>query len=246
MTPSLPAPAPMTDPDAGTALPLRGISSMATRLVLAELGEAYTRLTGTPVHWTSVGGVDAARRVAEGEVFDLVVLASEAIDKLAAAGHVPPGSRVDLVHSGVAVAVPAGAPRPDIGTEAALREAVRQARSIGHSTGPSGVALARLFAQWGLADEIAPRLLQAPAGVPVGELVARGEIALGFQQLSELIHVAGIDIVGPMPAAVQIDTVFSAAPCRTCSQPEATAGLIRFMASAEAAAAKQRQGMQPA
>lgn len=232
------------DPAATPAL--RGISSMATRLVLAELGQAYTRQTGQAVHWVSVGGVDAARRVAEGEVFDLVVLASDAIDKLAAAGHVPAGSRVDLVHSGVAVAVPAGAPLPDIGTEASLREAVRLAPSIGHSTGPSGVALARLFARWGLADEIAPRLVQAPAGVPVGELVARGEIALGFQQLSELIHVAGIQIVGPLPEAVQIDTVFSAAPCATCTQAAATAQFIQFLAGADAAAAKQRQGMQPA
>src|SRR5690606_37393516 len=103
-------------------------------------------------------------------------------------------------------AVRAGAPRPDIGTGDALRAAVLAAPSIGYSTGPSGVALQALFARWGIADEVKQRTVQAPPGVPVGTLIARGEVALGFQQRSELIHVEGIDILGPLPADIAIDT----------------------------------------
>ena len=109
---------------------LRGISSMATRQVLADLGAAFEQRTGCPVAIESVGGVDAAKRVAAGEAFDVVILASDAIDKLIAAGHLRAGSRVDLVRSGVAMAVRAGAPVPDVGSEAALQQAVRSARSI--------------------------------------------------------------------------------------------------------------------
>ena len=225
---------------------LRGISSMATRLVLADLAADWQRAGGVPVHFESVGGVDAAKRVAAGEAFDLVVLASDAIAKLEAAGHVLPGSRVDLVHSGVAVAVPAGAALPDLSSEDTVRAAVLAAPSIGYSTGPSGTALLALFERWGLRNQLADRLQQAPAGVPVAALVARGEIALGFQQLSELIHVPGIQIAGALPPAIAIDTIFSGAVCSRGGQPEAARALLAYLASPAAAGAKQRQGMAPA
>ncbi len=231
-----------------TSVPaLRGISSMATRLVLADLIAGYTRRSGDPaVSIESVGGVDAARRVMADEPFDLVVLASDAIDKLQAAGKVLPGSRVDLVRSGVALAVRAGAPVPDIGSEDAVRQAVLAARSLSFSTGPSGVALARLFERWGVADALRERIVQAPPGVPVGTLVARGEAELGFQQLSELLHVDGITLLGPLPDAIQITTTFSAAVCTTAGQSDAARAFIAFMASDDAAEAKRRQGMDPA
>lgn len=226
--------------------PITGISSMATRALLAELAAAYERESGQAVTIESVGGVDAARRVQAGEVFDVVVLASDAIDRLLQSGHAVAGSKVDLVHSGVAIAVAAGSPRPEIGSEDALRRAVQQARSVGYSTGPSGVALARLFERWGLADEIRERIVTPPPGVPVGHLVARGEVELGFQQLSELMHLPGIDVIGAMPEPLQIVTTFSAAVCSAAAQPEAARRLIAFMASPAAAAAKRRQGMDPA
>lgn len=229
---------------------LRGISSMATRQVLADLGAAFEQRTGCPVAIESVGGVDAAKRVAAGEAFDVVILASDAIDKLIAAGHLRAGSRVDLVRSGVAMAVRAGAPVPDVSSEAALRHAVRSARSISYSTGPSGVALARLFERWGMADEVRGRTVQAPPGVPVGTLVARGEVELGFQQLSELIHVEGITLVGGMPPGVEILTVFSAGLpvglAEGSAQAERVRALLHFMTSPDAEAAKRRQGMEPA
>ena len=182
----------------------------------------------------SVGGVDAARRVDDGEAFDFVVLAADAIEQLAAGGRVDPGSRTDLARSGVAIAVAAGAPRPDVGSESAVRDAVLRARSIGYSTGPSGAHLVRLFERWGIADAIAPRIVQAPPGVPVGTLVARGDVELGFQQLSELMHLPGIDVIGLLPPEIQVVTVFSAAVCTASTLSrgrEGVALLPRFTGS---------------
>jgi molybdate transport system substrate-binding protein len=222
------------------------ISSMATKHVLAELAARYRQTAGQPVSIEGVGGVDAARRVQAGEAFDAVVLAANAIEQLTHAGRIVAGSRVDLVRSGVSIAVPAGTPRLDIGSEEAVRRAVLAARSVGYSTGPSGVHLATLFERWGIADEIRSRIVHAPPGVPVGSLVARGEVSLGFQQLSELIHQTGIVVLGPLPPAIQVITIFSAGLSVTSSQPEAVRRMFDFMASPAADEAKRKQGMEPA
>lgn len=219
---------------------------MATRLLLGELTADFAQSAGLTVKVESIGGVDAARRVMADEVFDIVVLASDAIDKLEAAGKLVPGSRVNLVHSGVAVAVAAGAQTPDISTEGAVRGAVLAARTLSYSTGPSGVALARLFERWGVAEQLRDRIVTPLPGVPVGSLVASGEVALGFQQLSELMNVEGIRVLGPLPPEIQITTTFTAAVCATATQPEAARTAIAFMASEAAADAKRRQGMDPA
>lgn len=218
---------------------------MATRAVLAELAAAYAQRAGDEVAIESVGGVDAAKRVQAGEAFDVVFLAADAIDKLIASGHLLAG-RVDLMRSGVAVAVREGAPCPDLGSEQAVCEAVRAARSIGYSTGPSGVQLARLFAQWGIAEQIAARVVQAPPGVPVGALVARGDVELGFQQLSELIDLPGIAVVGPLPPAIQIVTTFSAGIGTRSTQAGRVRSLLDFIASPASADAMRRHGMAPA
>lgn len=229
-----------------TAPAIRGLCSMATRGLLEELAAAHSQRSGVPAAFLAIGGVEAARRVSAGEPFDVVVLASEAIDTLVAQGRLDGDGKVELVRSGVAVAVPAGAVRPDISTEDALRSAVRAASGIAYSTGPSGVALMALFERWGIAGEIRARLVQAPPGVPVGSLLARGDATLGFQQLSELIGVEGIDLVGPLPPEVQITTVFSAAPVVGCAQPAAVRALLESMRSADSAEAKCRHGMAPA
>ena len=225
---------------------ITGISSMAMRNVLAELGDAYEQQTGQPVSVVSVGGVDAARRVDDGEAFDFVVLAADVIEQLAAGGHVDARSRTDLARSAVAIAVAAGATRPDVSTESAIRDAVLRARSIGYSTGPSGAHLVRLFERWGIVDAIAPRIVQAPPGLPVGTLMARGDVELGFQQLSELMHLPGIDVIGLLPAEIQVETVFSAAVCTASHCPAAAKAWLSFLASPEADAAKRRHGMEPA
>jgi molybdate transport system substrate-binding protein len=221
------------------------LSSMATRNVLAELAAAFTQRSGIDVALESVGGVDAARRVQAGERFDLVVLAAEAIDKLIAGGHLALSSRVDLVRSPVAVAVRAGALRPAIGSEAAVRQAVLAAPAIGFSTGPSGAHLLRLFERWGIAAEVQPRTVQAPPGVPVAALLARGEVALGLQQLSELMHAEGVDVLGVLPDDIAFVTVFAAG---FGSGPVAAAATqwLDFIRSPAADVALQRHGMAPA
>lgn len=219
---------------------------MATQAVLAELASLYQAHAGQTVAIQSIGGLDAARRVQAGDPFDLVVLASDAIDTLMASDHLVAGSKVDLARSGVAVAVRAGDPKPEIGTEDACRRAVQAARTIGCSTGPSGVALGKLFDRWGIAAQVRDRIVTPAPGVPVGALVARGDVALGFQQLSELIHLAGIEVVGPLPASIQIVTTFSGAVGKRARHPEEAGALLAFMASPAAAAAKRRQGMEPA
>lgn len=226
---------------------LRLISSMATRALLEELAARWNRQPGVAgLDVESVGGVDAARRVEAGEAFDLVVLAADAIERLIAAQRVVAGSRADLVHSGVAVAVRAAAPRPDIASEAALRAAVLAARTIGISTGPSGVELLRLFERWGVAEALRARIVQAAPGIPVAELVARGEAELGFQQLSELMHAPGIEVLGPMPAAVRIVTTFSAGLCSACTRPQVAIAVLDYLRAPATAESKRSHGMQPA
>lgn len=218
---------------------------MATRQVLNELGVAYRQRSGVKLQLESVGGVDAARRVQAGEAFDAVFLASDALDKLLAGGAAV-GGRVDLMLSGVAVAVPASAPRVDIRTEEAVKQAVLAAPTIGYSTGPSGTALLKLFERWGIADAVHHKLVQAKAGVPVGALVAEGKVDLGFQQLSELLDLPGITVLGLLPVAIEISTIFSGAACAASTQPDAVRALLAFMASPATADTKRRFGMEPA
>jgi molybdate transport system substrate-binding protein len=224
---------------------ITGISSMATRALLADLARAYEQQTGALVTIESVGGVDAAKRVQAGEAFDVVFLASDTIDRLIASGHVL-GDRIDLVRSPVAVAVRKGARRPDVSTEAALRAAVLAAPRISYSTGPSGVHLQRLFERWDIAAELAPRTVQAPPGVPVGSLVARGDVDLGFQQLSELMHLEGVDVIGGLPGDAQFITTFAAGVCARSTQTSAVQAMLAFMNSPQVAEVKRRHGMEPA
>jgi molybdate transport system substrate-binding protein len=226
--------------------PLTLISSKATQQLLAGLLDDYRSLTGQVVLAESVGGVDAARRVQAGEVFDLVVLASKSIDELMDVGRVVPGSRTDLVRSGVSVAVPAGRAAPKLSVENDVREAVLAAGRVSYSTGPSGVHLQRLFERWGIADHMRDRVLQAPAGVPVASLVADGRADLGFQQTSELLNVPGIQILGPLPDDIQIITLFSAGLCTGSVEPARARALMAWLASPATVDAKRQQGMEPA
>jgi molybdate transport system substrate-binding protein len=224
----------------GNALKL--VSSMATRELLAELAAQYEKSTGQRVVPESAGGVDVAKRVSAGEAMDVVVLASNAIDKLIAEGRIA-GGRVDLVRSGVAIAVRAGALQPPVATEAEVKALVASAPSLSYSTGPSGVYLENLFARWGILEQIRPRIVVPPPGIPVGSLVADGKVALGFQQLSELMNLPGVAVVGPLPDSIQTLTVFSGGICASTTNADSARGLLRYLASPAVAALKQQHGM---
>jgi molybdate transport system substrate-binding protein len=226
-------------------LTLKLLSSMAAREVLAELIKGFTAQTGQRVAVEAAGGVEVAKRIQGGEAADVVVLSDSAIDKLIAAAQLRPG-RVDLVKSGVAIAVRSGASRPDVSTEAAVKAAVSGATSLSYSTGPSGVYLEKLFERWGILETIRPRIVVPPPGIPVGSLVASGQAALGFQQLSELLNVAGVEVLGPLPAAIQTITTFSAGISVQCEQPQLAAQLLDYLRLPAATDVKQRYGMESA
>ncbi len=183
---------------------------MATRQLLADLAREFERDGGVSWQIESVGGVDAARRVAAAEPFDLVLLASDAIDGLIAQGHLRGGSRVDWVLSTTVVAVPEGVTAPSISTEAQLREAVAQAPTLGISTGPSGSYVEKLIRGWGLGELLEQRRVVPPPGTPVGQFIAQGKVALGFQQRSEMVGLSGVNVLGPLPEPVGYTTIFSA------------------------------------
>lgn len=229
-----------------TADVLTMLSSMATRAVLSELIADFSRATWCPVKLESAGGVDVARRVQAGELVDVVVLAANAIEQLVSDGRLLADSRVDLARSGMGMAIQTGQAIPDVGSQAAVRDAVLAAPTVGYSTGPSGKYLVSLFERWGISEQIATRIVQAPPGVPVATLVARGDVALGFQQLSELMGVAGINVLGPLPPDIQHITLFSVAVSNSCARPDAARALLDYLAAPASAASKRRHGMEPA
>ncbi|MCC2031262.1 substrate-binding domain-containing protein [Microbacterium allomyrinae] len=217
---------------------MRAISSMATRHVLADLAGAAASAGFPELHIESVGGVDAARRVADGEPFDLVFLAEDALDALAAAGHTDASTSTPLMRSHVAAAVPLATgervgPREHVAFPDAMgmRAALQNASRIGYSTGPSGTALIRMIRNWGLTDEVGDRLVQARPGVPVARLLADGEVDLGFQQLSELVGQPGVAVLGILPPDCAIDTVFAGAVATTSTTRVSARGLLTFFAS---------------
>ncbi len=225
--------------------PLKLLSSMAAREVLRELIAGYRASTGGAVTAEAAGGVDVAKRVRSGEPLDIVVLAGNVIDQLIGEGTLLPASRVDLVRSGVAIAVRTGAAKPDVATEHAVRQAVLGAKTLSYSTGPSGTYLEKLFERWGVLGEVRDRIVVAPPGVPVGSLVASGAAELGFQQLSELLNVPGIEVVGPLPPAIQTLTTFSGGISVHSAAPGSARALLDYMASPVTSAVKRRHGMEP-
>jgi len=218
---------------------------MATRRLLGEMIAQFEKTSPHRVALESVGGLDAAKRVRAGEPLDVVVLAREVIDDLIGAARIVEGSRVDVAVSAIGVAVRSGTPHPDISSADGVRAAVLAARRIGYSTGPSGQYLAKLFANWDPDGRLEDRIIVAPVGVPVGSLVARGDIDLAFQQLSELGG-DGIDVVGELPPDIQMMTTFSGGVARASAQPEAARALLAFMASPALTPIKREHGMDTA
>jgi molybdate transport system substrate-binding protein len=229
----------------GHAAEIRVLSTQATEEAYRELVPEFEKATGNKVTTTFTGTLDANKRLAAGENYDLLIMAASSIDGHIKGGKVVPGSRVDLAKSGVGVGVKSGAPKPDISTTEALKKTILAARSIGYSTGPSGVYVTGLFQRLGVADEIKGRLKQTPTGVFVGSIIASGEAEIGFQQISELSHFAGVDYVGPLPADIQQFTMFSSGIIVGAKDADGAKALVKFITAPAAAAAFKKRGMEP-
>jgi molybdate transport system substrate-binding protein len=221
------------------------LATTAYREVILELLPQFEQANKYKVVSSFSSSPDVLKRTQAGERADVVILASGSFDELLKSGKVVPGSRVDLAKSGVGVAVRAGAPRPDIGSGDAVKRAVLAAKSVGFSGGASGAYIVSLFQRLGIADEVKARSRQAPPGVAVGEMIVRGEVELGFHQISELLPVSGIDILGPLPPELQHVTTFSSGIHVAAKDAAAARALVRFLASPAAAPVLRRKGMEP-
>jgi molybdate transport system substrate-binding protein len=229
-------------PAAGAA-EIKVIASNAVREPYRELVPVFEKATGYRVTIDWGGTVDIVKRVGAGEVADIVIIPAGRIDDFVKQGLLM--GRIDLARSGVGVAVRSGAPRPDISSAAALRNTLLAAKSIVLSSGPSSVYLPTLFQKMGIADALKPKIIQIGPGLPVGEAVARGEGEIGFTQISELMSVKGVDYLGPLPADVQLVTVFSAGLHAAAPAPDAARALLKFLTAPEAAAVLKRHGLEP-
>ncbi|MGA7683264.1 MAG: substrate-binding domain-containing protein [Pseudolabrys sp.] len=238
------AAAPMV-PALTNAAEIKVLSTQATEEAYRELVPQFEKATGHKVTTVFTGTLGVQKRLADGESYDMIIMAGPAIDAQIKAGKAVAGSRVDIAKSGVAVGVPKGAPKPDISTTEALKKTLLAAKSIGYSTGPSGVYMMSLFDRLGLTDQVKAKLKQTPTGVFVGTLIAGREVEIGFQQVSELANFPGVDYVGPLPADVQQTTVFSTGMIVGAKDAEAAKTLVKFLTTPEAGAAFKKRGMEP-
>ena len=227
-----------------TAGEIKVMSSVAIKEAYLELVPAFERASEHKVTTLWVPTVDMMTRLKGGEVVDLVIMAAPAIDELTKAGKIVASSRVDIAKSGVGIAVRAGAPRPDVSSVDALKRTLLAAKSIAYSTGPSGVYLTGLFQRMGIADEIKSKVKQVQ-GEPIGAVIARGDAEIGFQQISELLPVKGIDFLGPLPAEIQQITVFSAGLHAAAKEPAAVKAFVKFLTTPDAGTVFKKAGMEP-
>jgi molybdate transport system substrate-binding protein len=224
---------------------IKVLSSIATREAYLELVPPFERATGQKVTTTWAGTVDIMKRMAAGERYDVIMISSKEMEELIRQGKIAAGSRVDIARCGIGVAVRSGAPKPDIGFADALKRTLLAAKTIGYTSGPSGVYMAELIERMGIAAEIKPKHRGVPSGGTIGTIVATGEAEIGFQQISELVHIDGIDYVGALPAEVQKITVFCAGIQTGAQQPDAAKELLAFLTAPAAAPIYKKHGLEP-
>ena len=227
------------------AAEIKVLSTQATEEAYKELVPQFEKASGHKVTTVFTGTLDLQKRIAAGEKYDLIIMAGPAIDDYIKAGTVVAGSRVDLAKSGVGAGVPKGAPKPDLSTVDALKKTLLAAKSIGYSTGPSGVYIVAMFEKLGVAADVKPKLKQTPTGMFVGTIVSNHEVDIGFQQVSEMSQFPGVDYVGPLPAAVQQITVFSAGLQTGAKEADAGKALVKFITAPAAATAYTKRGLEP-
>ena len=221
------------------------LSSGALHEICDEALPAFEKASSHTVKVTFAGTVDIKKKIAAGEVYDLVIVGAPEVEAFIKGGKMKEGSRVNIAGSGVGVAVKAGAPKPDVGSAGGLKTALLKAKAVVLSTGPSGVYVLKMFEKLGVADELKSKSKQTVPGSRVGQYLARGEADLGFQQISELIHEQGIDYIGPLPPELQNVTLFSSGIGSGAASPAAAKALQAFMTSSDAAGIIKKNGMEP-
>ena len=215
---------------------------------LVPLYEQKTHDTIVSAYGASMGNAPDSipTRLDRGEPADVVILAASALDQLIEKRQVFDGSRVDLVRSAIGIAVPHGAPKPDISTVEGLKQALLHAKSVAYSASASGVYVStELFPRLGIAEQMAGKARRTTSQDGTGPEAARGEVDIAIQQISELLPVKGIDYVGPLPAEVQRITIFSAGIATGAKNPQGAKALIQFLSSAEAVPAIKESGLEP-
>ncbi|MCX7382375.1 MAG: substrate-binding domain-containing protein [Alphaproteobacteria bacterium] len=220
------------------------LSAGAVREVVEKLIPAFESTSGHRVIVQWSGSADINKRVTGGEIADVVIINGTEIDTYISKAILAAGSRVDLMKSRVGIAVGLNQPIPDVSTPELVKAAILNARAIGYSTGYSGVHIEEMMKTFGVMDLVASRMKRTASGSPVGAILANGDVDLGFQQVSELIHFPGIRYVGPLPAALQNVTVFSAGLHAKAAQPDAARRLMSALSSPTAAHWIRQYGME--
>jgi molybdate transport system substrate-binding protein len=232
-------------PAGALAAEVKVIASNAAKEAVLDLIPAFEKSSGHKVTMIWAGTEAITKRISGGEVVDVVLIAAPNIDKLISEKKLVEGSRTNIAKSGIGVAVRAGLPKPDISSGDAVKKAVLDAKSVAYSSGPSGFYIAELFKKMGIAEQIKDKVKQTPSGVQVGEGVARGDADLGFQQISELLHVKGIDYLGPLPPDVQHFTIWSTGIHSASPSPDAAKALVKYLSGPDGRESIRKAGMEP-
>jgi len=226
---------------------IRVLSSIATREAYLELVPQFEKASGHKVTTAWSGTTAIMKTMADGnEQHDLVIISNTEMEELIKQAKIVAGSRADLSKSGIGIAVRAGAKRPDVSTPDALKKALLAAKTVGYTSGPSGVYMAGLVERMGIAAEVKAKFRSVPSGGTIGTIVASGDCEIGFQQVSELVHIPGVDYIGPLPAEVQRVTVFSIGLQTGAPNPGPAKALVAFLTTSAAVAVMQKHGLEPA
>jgi molybdate transport system substrate-binding protein len=223
---------------------IKVLSSIATKEAYLELVPQFEKAAGHTVVTAWSGTTAIMQKMAAGETYDLVIISSTELDELIRQGRIVSGSRVDLARSGIGVAVRAGAPKPDISSADALKKTLLAARTVGYTSGPSGVYMGSLVGRMGIAAEVKAKFRSVPSGGTIGTIVASGDCEIGFQQVSELVHIPGITYIGPLPTEVQRVTIFACGLQTGAPQLDAAKALVAFLTTANARAVMQKHGLE--
>jgi molybdate transport system substrate-binding protein len=232
-------------PGLSQAAEIKLLASSAVKDACLELIPQFEKASGHKVSTAWSSTPDVQKRIAAGEAADVIILGDSGTEELIKQGKLAPGSRANFAKSGIGVAVRAGAPKPDISSAEAVKRSVLAAKSVAYSAGASGVYLVSMFQKLGLSDEVKAKTAAVKPGEPVGEVVARGDAEIGFNQMSELIRVKGIEILGPLPAEIQNITVYSGGIHSATKEADGATALVKFLTAPAAAPIIKKHGLEP-